>query len=95
MKTIGNERRSGLPDIIGFVRGEAFGLEVKRPGGKVTVLQRDTLDRMQKAGAVVAVVYSTQEVRDIFAQRGWHLIQNLAPSQGVFAGSHGASSGII
>lgn len=62
--------RAGLPDISGCIKGRSFQLEVKRPGGKPTNLQLYELERWRNAGAVAAVVYSVDEVRDLFGREG-------------------------
>lgn len=51
----------GLPDILHLEGGRAFFLEVKRPGSKPTPLQAATLERLQTAGALAAVVTSLDE----------------------------------
>lgn len=55
--------RRGNPDILGCWRGQAFFLEVKRPGEarRVTALQRRELERWEAVGAVVGVVTSVGE----------------------------------
>lgn len=56
---------SGLPDIIMIDRNGRFvGLEVKRPViGKVTLLQRKTIDLINDAGGYAVVVRSVEDVR--------------------------------
>lgn len=58
----------GLPDIMHIERGTAFFFEVKRPGGKVTALQEETMARLNSAGAHVCVVTSLQGVRAIMEE---------------------------
>lgn len=62
-KTHGGAYSTGWPDIVASVRGRCFMLEVKRPGGRATPLQRRELDRWSAAGAVALVVTSVDEVR--------------------------------
>lgn len=57
---------AGLPDILGVCQDVAFGLEIKRPGGKATPLQLATLRRIEEAGGKAAVVTSADEVRALF-----------------------------
>jgi hypothetical protein len=66
----GGFARSGLPDISGCINGRCFQLEVKRPGGVVSDLQRLELARWNRAGAVTAVVYSSDDVRQVFLDNG-------------------------
>lgn len=63
IKTHGGAMRSGEPDIIGCTRGYFLALEVKRPGGKATELQKATLQAWQDAGGVVAVVISLNQAQ--------------------------------
>ena len=63
-KMHGNEfMESGIPDLIGVVEGHFFALEVKHPdtGHGVTPIQQAQLDRLEEAGATVAVVESVDE----------------------------------
>ncbi len=56
---------AGDPDITGCIRGRHLELEVKRPGGKPTPLQEKRLREWRDAGAVVEVVASVEDVREI------------------------------
>lgn len=53
---------SGWPDIVGCYAGRAFLIEVKRPGGKTTVLQDAELNRWGAAKARTLVAYSVDDV---------------------------------
>ena len=68
------------PDIIGSLRGQAFVLEVKRPGtpagvrtvqrvakGKPTKLQIRALEQWAAAGAITGVVYSWEQVKELLS----------------------------
>ncbi|MBT9168970.1 MAG: hypothetical protein DDT19_02322 [Syntrophomonadaceae bacterium] len=68
IKTHGDYRQAGQPDIIGSYRGKCFALEVKRPGGKVTPLQTAILVKWGEAGAVAGVVTSVEDVKKIWAE---------------------------
>jgi hypothetical protein len=56
---------SGVPDVIlvkphlvgGILHGQVYGLELKTDTGKVTETQVETMQAMQRAGAVVSCVY--------------------------------------
>ena len=55
---------AGDPDLYGSWRGKFFTFEVKRPGGPgPTPLQKLRLEEWRKAGAVVGVVRSVDDVR--------------------------------
>jgi Holliday junction resolvase len=60
-------QRKGLPDIVGCVHGQFFGIEMKLPGkeGRVTPLQAATLDTIRKAGGKYGVATSYQECLEI------------------------------
>jgi hypothetical protein len=47
----------GVPDLILIHDGHTFGLEIKCDGGRVSDDQRQVHDRMQAAGATVAVAF--------------------------------------
>lgn len=64
-KTHGSIYGSGQPDIVGCIKGRAFALEVKRPGGKPTKLQVCMLEKWKSAGAVTGVVHSVDEVKEV------------------------------
>ena len=59
---------NGVPDIICCYRGRFLGLEVKRPGGKLTELQKRTLDRINTAGGIARRVDSVDDVKAVIAQ---------------------------
>ena len=66
VKTRGDNRQAGWPDIIGSWQGRFFAFEVKRPGSnKVTALQQATLAKWQRAGAITGVVHSVDEVKKL------------------------------
>src|SRR5690606_41644066 len=56
-------QRSGVPDIIACVNGKFVGIEVKKPGGIVSPLQRAKIEQIQKAGGIAFVVYSFEEAK--------------------------------
>ena len=69
-------QEAGLPDLMVVVRGRFVGLEVKlvRAGESVehararaTPLQLAQLDRLARAGALVAVVVSVEEAMTVLA----------------------------
>ncbi len=61
----------GMPDIAGVLPGgRALFLEVKRPGGHPTRQQEAMMDRLNRAGAVVRIVYGIPEVQIILRLAG-------------------------
>jgi Holliday junction resolvase len=60
-------QQSGLPDVFAVKGGKLFGFEVKRPGGVVSKLQQKRIADLQKAGALVCVVRSVEEVAQFIA----------------------------
>ena len=58
---------AGVPDLIGCLRGHFFALEVKHPdtGHDATPLQRKTLEMIEKAGGIAAVVTSPDEALSV------------------------------
>ena len=69
IKTHGSVYVAGQPDILGCYQGRTLALEVKRPGGKPTKLQQAVLKKWEAAGAVVAVVTSVEEVKELLGGR--------------------------
>jgi Holliday junction resolvase len=65
----GPMQRAGLPDILAIKGGEAWWLEVKRPGKHPTELQIRRLQQLEDAGSVVGVVHSVAEARQMLTER--------------------------
>ena len=57
---------AGIPDIIVCHRGKFIALEVKAKNRKPTLLQHLTINKIKKAGGTAAVVYSLDEVKELF-----------------------------
>jgi len=53
--------RAGVPDVIVIKAGQAYALELKAPGGRLTSVQADTHAALRAAGATVAVAYGLDE----------------------------------
>ena len=64
---------AGIPDIIACIDGSFFAFEVKTATGKVTALQKATLQKILASGGTAAVVRSVDEVRAILTARGMAL----------------------
>jgi hypothetical protein len=48
---------AGVPDVIAIRRGQAYALELKADGGKVSTQQKQALEQMEQAGAMTAVAF--------------------------------------
>ena len=59
---------SGVPDIICCYRGRFLGLEAKLPGGRLTALQKQALEKINRAGGIARRVESVDDVKAIIAQ---------------------------
>lgn len=59
--------RKGVSDLIGTIPpfGRSMYIEIKRPGKEATPAQLKFLTIMKRAGAIVGVVHSVAELRDI------------------------------
>lgn len=55
----------GLPDIIVIKGGNFVGLEVKRPGAKQSLEQKEFEKRVKDEGGEYYVVHSIEEVQNI------------------------------
>jgi VRR-NUC domain len=78
----------GVPDIIIIHNGKVFGLELKTDNGRLTDIQRETLETMQRAGANVAVVYGLDQA--IAQLEAWQLLRpdrNINPERAPAAAS--------
>ncbi len=56
-------QKAGVPDIIACVDGVFVGIEIKRPGGKVSALQQLNIDEINKNGGCAFVAYSVEDVQ--------------------------------
>jgi Holliday junction resolvase len=56
---------NGIPDLMAMKEGRAVFIEVKRPGGKVSDLQKYTIEKLQKAGFEAFAAWSVEDVRHI------------------------------
>lgn len=57
---------AGLPDLMVIKDGKVMFFEVKRPKlGKVSAIQRKTLDLLKSFGLIAEVVYSLEDVKKI------------------------------
>ena len=56
---------AGIPDIICCYKGRFLGLEVKQPSGRLTELQKRTIDKINTAGGIALRVDSVAEVKSL------------------------------
>ena len=62
VKIHGNRFQSaGLPDIVGCLHGQFYGMEVKQPGKGPTPIQAVFLEELTAQGAVAGIVHSIDE----------------------------------
>ncbi len=54
----------GAPDIIAIKGGIFFGIEVKKPGGRVAPHQKEWHDKARRFGAVIIVAYSVSQMAE-------------------------------
>lgn len=67
IKTHGDGKRAGLPDLIGCYRGRFFAIEVKAPGkeGTLTKRQAAELERIRRRGGIAFVGTSSAQVMGV------------------------------
>lgn len=64
IKTHGNMfSRAGTPDIIACFRGKFIAIEVKKPGGVVSELQKAHIKLIRMAGGIAFVATSVEETK--------------------------------
>ena len=56
---------NGVPDIICCYKGRFLGLECKLPGGRLTKLQKRTIEKINRAGGVACRVESIEDVKRV------------------------------
>lgn len=61
---------AGIPDLIIFWNGFAFGIELKSEDGRITPAQRATHEAMGRAGVRIRVCRSVNEVSDALTAWG-------------------------
>lgn len=67
VKTHGDGKRAGLPDLIGCFRGRFFAIEVKAPGKEGTLTRRQAaeLDRIRRRGGIAFVATSAAQAMGV------------------------------
>ena len=56
---------NGVPDIVCCYKGRFLGLECKRPGGRLTELQKRAIEKINRAGGVACRVESVEDVKRV------------------------------
>lgn len=69
----GMGHRPGWPDLVFVKAGRFFGLELKKPGGRLSDSQRTAQAALADAGAVVETAYSVDEAIAILKR--WEIIR--------------------
>jgi Holliday junction resolvase len=70
VKTI-NSNKKGVPDLLVCLDGGRFcAIEVKRPEGKATELQKYNLNQIKELGGIAMIARSVDDVREMFARHG-------------------------
>jgi Holliday junction resolvase len=59
---------AGLPDLIVCYRGYFIGIEVKMPGNKASARQLFVHKQIRRAGGIVVVAYSMDDVDEALSQ---------------------------
>jgi hypothetical protein len=59
---------AGFPDIAVVVGGRLIAIEVKRPKGVLSQLQRDWIEKLEQAGAIAGVATSVDEAEKLIAR---------------------------
>ncbi len=72
VRKISDRFTRGIPDIVACVRGHAIFIEVKKPGGKLSAIQRKELREIDKAAGHACVAASVDDVMWFFnGLEGW------------------------
>ena len=59
---------NGVPDIICCYKGRFLGLECKLPGGRLTKIQKRTIEQINRAGGFACRVESVEDVKRVIAR---------------------------
>ena len=59
---------AGIPDVICCYKGRFIGRECKRPGGRLTELQKRAIEKINHAGGVACRVESVEDVKRVIAR---------------------------
>ena len=56
---------AGIPDIIGCYHGQFVAFEVKSQTGRLTKLQKYTMNKIYEAGGTAEIVRSVKETKEV------------------------------
>ena len=68
--------RAGVPDVIAVKDGRTYALEIKAPGGRLTVAQNAAHAALRAAGATVLTSYSLDDAISMLEE--WGLLRGRA-----------------
>lgn len=60
--------KAGVPDIIACINGKYVAIEVKKPGGIVSELQKANIKLIEQSGGIAFVAYSLEEAKRYIKQ---------------------------
>ena len=72
---------AGVPDIVGVYQGRFFGIEVKAPGGKATVLQLLTIAAIRRAGGLAGIAFRVEDVECLLDLPGYKPRSSAVPAE--------------
>jgi hypothetical protein len=72
--------RPGVPDVIAIKAGQAYAIELKAPGGRMTEAQREAHAALRAAGAAVVVAYGLDDAIDHLER--WKLVSGSSRRHG-------------
>jgi hypothetical protein len=58
----------GIADIVGIYKGKPLAIEVKKPGGDLSICQFHWLNRFEKSGGITIVACSVEEVQKALSE---------------------------
>ncbi len=61
---------AGVPDLLCIARGRTFFLELKRPGGRLSGVQKARIAQIEDAGGEVFVMSDLDEILELLEARG-------------------------
>jgi hypothetical protein len=65
--------KAGVPDLLLWHRGQAFGLELKAPKGRTSTAQKQFMRDLENAGVRVAVAFGLNDALAILER--WQLVR--------------------
>ena len=56
---------NGFPDLFGAIDGKFVAIECKSPSGRLTILQKQTLDALKAKGAITGIARSIDDFKNV------------------------------